>query len=317
MASIRRGLKYLISNRALFFDSIIRNYLGFLPDKLYLSLRYRCILGYWMDWNNPRTFSEKIQWLKIYDRKSEYISMVDKLLVKEYVANLIGKEYIIPTLGVWKDPRSINWELLPNQFVLKTNHSGGSCGIIICKDKSTLDIEAAIKKLRYSLDYDDIYSMFREWPYANITRCVMAEHLLSQSYPNAEKDLPDYKFFCFNGEPLYCQVIRDRHENETIDFYDMDWNHQDFVGLQTILSSKGILTNGSEDVPRPVCLEEMKDICRKLSFNIPFVRIDLYVIDDKVYFGEMTFYPASGFGSFTPEPWQIKLGELINLKPLQ
>ena len=232
MASIKRGFKYLLTNRALFCDSFIKNYLGFLPDKLFLTLRYRCILGHWINWKNPQTFSEKIQWLKIYDRRPEYVKMVDKYSVKKYVSELIGDDYIIPTLGVWDDPESINWDDLPNQFVLKTTHSGGSCGVVVCKDKNNFNKEDAIKKLKTSLDQDDIYTYFREWPYAQVKRCVIAEKFIASNTPHG--DLPDYKFFCFNGEPLYCQVIRDRNEKETIDFYDMEWNHQEFVGLQTM-----------------------------------------------------------------------------------
>ena len=120
-------------------------------------------------------------------------------------------------------------------------------------------------------------------------------------------DLTDYKFFCFGGEPCYCQVIRDRHTRESIDFYDMEWNHQNFVGLNPKVSC------GTAPIAKPVCLELMKDICRTLSANIPFLRVDLYVIDGKVYFGELTFYPASGFGTFTPDQWNTRLGDLLNL----
>ena len=293
-------------------DSCVKN-LGFMiPDKLYLSLRYRCIMGSWINWKNPHTFTEKLQWLKLYNRKPEYTTMVDKYAVKEYVAKKIGEEYIIPTLGVWDKPEDIDWDSLPNQFVLKTTHGGGGGGVVICKDKTTFDRASAIAKLKESMA-SDIYSGLREWPYKNVPKRIIAEKFMAPEKSPAPKDLPDYKYFCFNGEPKYCQVIRDRHTKETIDFYDMEWNHQEFVGLLPPSNIADAISNGLTPVARPKNLEEMKEICRKLSKDIPFVRVDLYVIDDKNYFGELTLYPASGMGVFTPEEWNDKLGDLLTL----
>lgn len=306
MPSIKKGLNYLLHNRTQFFDSIVKNYFSFLPDKLYLSLRYRCQMGHWIDWKNPRTFTEKIQWLKVYNRKPEYTTMVDKYAVKKYVADRIGEEYIIPTLGVWDTPEDIDWDSLPDQFVVKTTHGGGGCGVVICKDKTNFDKQGAISKLRTSYN-SEIYSNLREWPYKNVPKRIIAEKFMVSVKPTASDDLPDYKFFCFNGEPKYCQVIRDRHTRETIDFYDMEWRHQEFVGLNPVAS------NGLTPVARNEHLDDMINICRVLANDTSFVRVDLYVIDDKVYFGELTFYPASGFGTFTPEEWQRKLGDLLTL----
>lgn len=306
MASIKTGLDYLIHNRAQFFDSIVSNFFQWLPDKWYLSLRYRFKMGHWIDWKNPKTFTEKIQWLKLYNRKPEYTTMVDKYAVKEYVANIIGNEYIIPTLGVWDAPEQIEWDRLPNQFVLKTTHGGGSGGVVICKDKKTFDYRSAISKLSESMGRD-IYSSYREWPYKNVPKRIIAEKFMAPEKSDIPKDLPDYKFFCFNGEPKYCQVIRDRYSKETIDFYDMDWNHQEFVGLNPVAH------NGLNPVARPEHLDEMKDICHKLAKGKPFVRVDLYVIDNSKYFGELTFYPASGMGVFTPEEWNGRLGDLLTI----
>lgn len=306
MPSIKRAINYLLHNRTQFMDSCIKN-LGFMiPDKLYLSLRYRCIMGSWINWKNPHTFTEKLQWLKLYNRKPEYTKMVDKYAVKEYVAKKIGEEYIIPTLGVWDKLEDIDWDLLPNQFVLKTTHGGGGGGVVICKDKATFDKTTAIAKLKESMA-SDIYSGLREWPYKDVPRRIIAEKFMALEKSPAPNDLPDYKFFCFNGEPKYCQVIRDRHSKETIDFYDMDWNRMPFVGLNPIAR------NGLTPVARPGNLDEMKEICRKLADSKSFVRVDLYVIDDKSYFGELTFYPASGMGVFTPEEWNGKLGNLLTL----
>lgn len=263
-------------------------------------------MGHWIDWKDPKTFTEKIQWLKIHNRRPEYTRMVDKFAVKEYVAGILGDEYIIPTLGVWDKPEEIDWESLPDQFVLKTTHGGGGGGVVICRDKKTFDKGKAIEKLTESLN-SDIYKSFREWPYKDVPKRVIAEKFMAPEKSPAPKDLPEYKFFCFNGEPKYCQVIRDRHINETIDFYDMEWNLMPLVGLNPVAR------NGLTPVARPGNLDEMKDICRKLADSNAFVRVDLYVIDDKSYFGELTLYPASGMGVFTPEEWNGKLGDMLTL----
>ena len=309
MSSINNAINYLLHNRAQFCDSLVRNFLWFLPDKPYLSLRYRCLMGHWIDWKNPKTFTEKLQWLKVYDYKPEYTRMVDKLAAKDYVASRIGEEYIIPTLGVWDRVEDVDWDSLPAQFVLKTTHGGGGGGVVVCSDKTHFDKAKAIKKLQTSM-HSNAGKIYREKPYLNVPRKIIAEKFMAvRKVEENDKmsDLPDYKFFCFNGEPHYCQVIRDRHSKETIDFYDMEWNHMPFVGLNPVAK------NGVEPVAKPVHLEQMKDICRKLSKDIKFSRIDLYVIDDKEYFGEITFYPAAGFGEFTPLYWNERLGELIIL----
>ena len=309
MVSIKRGITYLLHNRVQFCDSIVKNFFSWLPDKVYLSLRYRCQMGHWINWKNPKTFTEKLQWLKVYDYKPEYTKMVDKLAAKDYVASRIGEEYIIPTLGVWDRVEDIDWDSLPDQFVLKTTHGGGGGGVVVCSDKTHFDKAKAIKKLQTSM-HSNAGKTYRERPYLNVPRKIIAEKFMAErkAKENAKiSDLPDYKFFCFNGEPYYCQVIRDRHTKETIDFYDMEWNHMPFVGLNPVAK------NGVEPVAKPVHLEQMKVICRRLSKDIKFSRIDLYVIDDKEYFGEITFYPAAGFGEFTPADWNERLGKLINL----
>ena len=301
------AINLLKHNRSEFFASILMHLNFLFPDKLYLTLLFRLKMGYWMDWKNPKTFSEKLQWLKLYDRRPEYTTIVDKCAVKEYVAKLIGEEYIIPTLGVWDRPEDIDWDSLPQKFVLKTTHGGGGSGVVICKDKKTFNKDVAIAKLKRSLS-KCIYKSLREWPYKNVDRKILAEALLEESTPAKNNtDLPDYKFYCFNGEPIYCQVIRDRRSKETIDFYDMEWSHMPFVGLNPVV------TNGLNPVAKPICLHEMIDISRNLSLGIPFSRIDLYVINDKIFFGEITFYPASGMGGFTPVEWNEELGEMIKL----
>lgn len=310
MSKIQSVLRFLKEDRGAFMAAIVQNFFRWLPDKPYLQLLYRFKMRHRLDLKNPKTFTEKIQWLKIYDYKPEYTRMVDKLAAKDYVAERIGEEYIIPTLGVWDSVDDIDWDSLPDQFVLKTTHGGGGGGVVVCSDKANFDKEKAKKKLEISMK-SNAGKTYREKPYLNVPRKIIAEKFMAVHKPkhnDVVADLPDYKFFCFNGEPHYCQVIRDRSTKETIDFYDMEWNHMSFVGLNPIVK------NGIEPVAKPIHLETMKDICRKLSKDIKFSRIDLYVINDKEYFGEITFYPAAGFGEFTPADWNERLGELINLK---
>lgn len=301
--SIRRVIKYLFHDRAQFCDSFVRNCLKFLPDKIYLSLRFRFNMGYWMSWDKPTRFSEKMQWLKVYNRKPEYTTLVDKYAVKEYVGKLIGQEYIIPTIGVWEQVDDIEWDILPNSFVLKTTHGGGSCGVVICRDKKKFDILEAKAKLRESL-HSDIYNILREWPYKNVRKRIIAEEFLIPG--GLQYDLQDYKFFCFEGKPLYCQVIANRSQVMTVDFYNEKWEHQDFHEPKTTHFAKG-----SQD--SPLQLKLMLDLATILSKNHKFLRVDFYEVNNKVYFGELTFYPTSGFGGFDPESWDEYFGSLINL----
>lgn len=254
---------------------------------------------------HPKTFSEKIQWLKLYNRKPEYTQMVDKVLVKDYVAKAIGKEYIIPTLGVWKTFDEIDFDSLPKQFVLKCNHDSG--GVIICKDKRTFDRVQSRRVLNKSLKRNFFYGG-REYPYKYVEPCIMAEEYM-QNIDGG--DLVDYKFFCFSGEVKMCQVISDRFTDEKIDFYDRDWNR--LIGLIGLIGLNIDAKNSIEDKPRPQRYEEMIRIAETLSKGMIFVRVDLYDINDKIYFGELTFFPASGFGYFRPDEWNGKLGNMIKL----
>lgn len=296
-------LKKVLDNPWLFLSYLLKKIAPIVPDKIQLSLLHKVYVGKFVDWENPRSFTEKLQWLKIYNRKPEYTKMVDKYAVKEYVADIIGDEYIIPTLGVWDKPEDIDWDELPNQFVLKTTHGGGYNGVFICKNKKMFNKNECIRKLKKSLK-SDLYKAFREWPYENVPKRVIAETFMQE---DVNSDLADYKFFCFNGEPKFCQVIRDRSTIETIDFYDKDWNQMPFIGLNPYVK------NGITPVHKPQNLNEMLQICRTLSKNVPFLRIDLYVINGKVYFGEITFYPASGFGLFSPTNYNDVLGNMINI----
>lgn len=286
------------------FDGIIKKLFSWLPDSLYLRLLYLIKMHEPLNLSNPQKFTEKIQWLKLHSRKPEFTAMVDKYAIKKYVCDLIGKEYVVPMIGIWDSFDEIDFNALPVKFVLKTTHGGGSCGVVICHDKSTFDKERAKRKLNNSL-HTDIYQLFREWPYKDVPRRIMAEELIEIPESN---DLTDYKLFCFNGDPKYIQVIKDRNTHETIDFFDADWNHQPFYGLNPKVK------NSSQAISKPAGLADMIKIARRLAKDIPFVRVDFYQVGNRVYFGEITFFPNSGFGRFTPPDWNRKLGDMIKLQ---
>lgn len=279
-----------------------------LSDEKYLKIMYFLRMRHRLNLKSPKTFSEKLQWLKLYDRRPEYTTMVDKYAVKDYVAGIIGKDYIIPTLGVWDNPDDIEWDKLPDQFVLKTTHGGGGKSVFVCKDKSTFDKEGVVQELKKSLNVD-IYRMLKEWPYKNVVKRVIAEKYI-EPRPDI-KDLPDYKWYCFNGEPKYCQVIQNRSEKETIDFFDTEWNHQVFVGLNP---AAGPAAGPAAVSPAcPAHLETQIRIAKELSKGMPFSRIDLYELEEGTYFGEITFYPASGLGEFSPQDYNYILGKMLTL----
>ncbi len=304
MSRIKRII-YLISHQRNIFWCLVLSKLYFIfSDKAYLRIKFRLMMGYKLNLESPRTFCEKLQWLKLYNRKNEYTSMVDKYSAKTYVSSIVGEQYIIPTLGFWKNPQDIDFDSLPDQFVLKVTHGGGGGGVIICKGKKNLEIERTIKQLHNCMKIN-LYHSSKEWPYKNVNRGVIAEEFMAN---NQESDLIDYKFYCFNGEPKYCQVIQDRRTIETIDFYDMSWTRQDFIGLNQAAK------HSDEIMLKPSSFDEMKNVVCKLAKGIPFVRIDMYEINEKPYFGEITFFPASGYGSFVPSKWNYILGDLINLK---
>ena len=282
---------------------ILYRFCRWMPDKLYLQIKYRMWMGRRLNLKQPKTFCEKLQWLKLYDRRPEYTMLVDKIKVKEYVRSVLGEKYVIPTLGVWQDPDQIDFDELPNRFVLKCNHNSG-LGMYICKDKSKMDIEKIKKELRHGLK-QNYYIGGREWPYKDVPHQIFAEEYIEPA-PNS-CDLPDYKWYCFNGEPMFCQVIQDRTTNETIDFFDIDWNHQTFLGLNPNAS------NALEVPERPANLETHLHIARELSKGISFSRIDLYETQNQTFFGEVTLFPASGMGHFRPEEYNEILGQMIKL----
>lgn len=272
-----------------------------LPDKLYLLLQFRRKLGYWMDFNNPVTYNEKLQWLKLYYREAICTNMVDKYEAKNYVANIIGEEYIIPTLGMWDSFDEIDFDKLPDQFVLKTTHDSG--GVVICKDKKELDIETAKKKITKSLKRD-YYMGTREWPYKNVPHRIIAEQYMVDE---SGYELKDYKWFCFDGKVKALFIATDRGNPDTdtkFDFFDENFNHLPFTNGHP---------NANREIPKPRGFEEMKRLAEVLSRDIPHLRVDFYDINGKIYFGELTFFHWSGFVPFTPKEWDVTFGNWIKL----
>ena len=297
-----QSISYYLKNPSSFFESLVIKFNFLFPDKLYLKILFRLKMGYRLNLKNPRTFNEKLQWLKLYDKKPEYTTMVDKYDAKKYVANIIGEEYIIPTIGVWDKFEDINFDNLPNQFVLKTTHGGGGSGVVICKDKTKFNIDDCKKRINSSMKHN-IYKSLREWPYKNIKPRIIAEEYIGTGVDY----INDYKLFCFNGEPKAILIANGRFvEPKTyFDYFDMDFNHFPFRQGGPNYHSK---------IEIPPLFEEMKDIARKLSKGLAHVRIDLYEFKGKLKFGEITFFDSSGFEKFEPEEWATIFGDWIQLE---
>lgn len=294
-------LRLFISNKYRFcvFEKIGLFY--FLSDKQFLKIKFKNILGYNLNLDNPYSFNEKIQWLKLYDRKELYTDLVDKYKVREYIGNTIGNKYLIPLIGCWSSPEEIDFEKLPNQFVLKCNHNSGT-GMYICKDKSQININKIKKDLRKGMK-ENYYKKSREWPYKNVPRRIIAEHLLVNE-DNSE--IVDYKLMCFNGKVKCSFVCNGRFSEEGIKvtFFDNDWN---------VLPFERHYPKSDIPVKKPKCFDEMRYLAEKLSKNITFVRVDFYEVNGQVYFGEMTFYPGAGFEEFTPESADYDLGSWLDI----
>lgn len=298
--------KYIKALVKMMYDSdyrfLILSGLGFydkLDDESYLKRKYKACIKKDLNIDNPRTFNEKLQWLKLHDRKPEYTMMVDKYAVRQYIADTIGEEYLIPLLGIWDNPDDIDFDSLPNQFVLKCNHNSG-LGMCICKDKSKLNIGKVKAELRKGLR-QDYYLTGREWPYKNVPRRIVCEKYMQNAN---DEDLTDYKFFCFNGEPKIMYIACDHAKQPKPDFFDMNFDK---------INMRMEDPNSEEIHEKPKYFEEMKLIARKLSSNTCFLRVDFYVINNKLYFGELTFFHMSGFAPVNPEEWSYKLGDWIKL----
>ena len=271
-----------------------------LSDKSFVKKLYKERIGKKINFSHPKTFCEKQNWMKIYDRKPIYTVMVDKYLARDFVAERIGDEYLVPLLGVWNNANDIDFSSLPDKFVLKCNHKSD---VTICTDKAKIDEEKIKEKLNEQLKLD-YYIRKREWPYKNIPRKIICEKYME----NTDGTEPlEYKVLCFNGIPEYVLVISGRFGDKemTIDTYDMEWNYTDLINGDCPLSGNIF--------KKPEYLNEIYQISKKLSENTPFLRVDFNFWNNRLYFGELTFFDAAGFEHYKPEIWNYKLGSMINL----
>ena len=292
-------IEFVKTPRLIIFKMGMKGWIKCFDDETYLKLMYWANTGKKLNLANPRTFNEKLQWLKLHDYKPEYSTMVDKYEAKKWVASRIGDEYVIPTLGVWDSFDEIDFNQLPNQFVLKCTHDSG--GLVICKDKNRLDINKARKKIEQSLKRN-YFVVGREYPYKNVKPRIIAEQYMEDT---ATKELRDYKIFTFDGIAKALFIVSNRQSGKTTaDYFDIDFKPLDFTWgypHSKVMPSK------------PECFDEMKKAAEQLAKGTVELRVDFYEVNGKAYFGEMTFFDGSGFDRFDPEEWDNKFGEMIKL----
>lgn len=279
-------------------NDLIRSHPNWMSDKYYLSILWRMVMGYDLNWENPRSFNEKLQWLKLHDHNPLYPTLVDKYRVKQWVADRIGAQFVIPTFATYRSVYDIDLDALPGQFVLKCNHDSGS--VVICRDKASFNETAAKDKLAKALEHN-FYWDAREWAYKHIDRLVFAEEYKENP---SSKDLLTYKFLCFDGEPAIMYVTV-KNDNVFEDYFDMDFKSLDIHRNWS---------NSCVPIVRPSCFDEMKIVARELSKGLTHVRIDLYEVGGQVYFSEYTFYDWGGLIRFHPTRWDRELGDRIILK---
>lgn len=280
-------------------EAIIHRIGFMLPDKLYLELLFGAHMGYDIKIKHAETFNEKLQWLKLYNRRPEYTRLVDKVDVKDWVAERIGSEYVIPTYKVWDSPEEIDLSELPDKFVLKCNHTGGNTAVLVVDDKSKFDLESARRSLKKAMG-KSVYRSYREWPYKNVRHRILAEEMLGVG-------IEDFKFFCYDGFVESVMVAYERNTGSPkFYFFDKDWNLKRY-------NIRGKEAPEDFTKPRPKNIEKMFEIASELSKGIPFVRVDLYNVDGHIYFGEMTFFPASGLDEKLLPETDDYFGSLIKL----
>ena len=284
-----------------FLAAILYRYGSGLPDATYLRWMYYLECGHRLNMDAPLRYNEKLQWLKLYYRNPVWTTMVDKYRVKELVSEKIGKQYVAPCFGVWEKAEDIEWEKLPNQFVLKTNHDSGNNGVFIIKDKSQIDKSQITLRINKSLKRDTSIPG-REWPYKDVKRCVFAEEYLE----DATGELRDYKFFCFDGEVKYLFIATERQSGGEVKFnyFDADFSDLGIVQLHPM---------SGKPIEKPALFEQMKALASKLSKGLPEVRVDLYEVNGRIYFGEYTFFHHGGMVPFHPDEWDFIWGEQIHL----
>lgn len=297
---MNKMIKYIKNPSNIIIYLMNKNFFNWMSDEQYLKIKYRLIMKKKLDLEKPQTYNEKLQWLKLNDRKNSYTKMVDKYEAKKYVASVIGEQYIIPTLGVWEKFKDINFEILPKQFVLKPTHTSGD--VFICKDKNNIDYKKLKKKVNKWLKRK-YYFLHREWPYKNVKPRIIAETYIENK---EEIGLKDYKFMCFNGKVKCSFVCTNRNSKQglSVDFFDLNWKKMPFTRHYP---------NSGEHINKPINYNQMLQLAEKLAKNIPFVRVDFYEVNRKIYFGELTFYPGAGFEEFSPEKYDRVLGEWLDL----
>ena len=302
MSKIKTFIKLLKMPIKLIPPLANKGMLNWMPDKIFLKLMYKSRMGKSLNLDNPRSFSEKLQWLKLYDRKPWYSRLVDKYEVRSYIEETIGKEYLIPLYGVWDDPDEIDFDGLPDQFVLKCTHDSGS--VIICQDKTKLDKNKAKKKLKRAQRFN-FYYCSREWPYKNVKPRIIAEKYMANNGSTTE--LSDYKWFCFDGIAKVMFVVTDRHTpgvGTKMNYFDMEFRHLPFTNGAP---------NATHIIEKPANFELMRELAERISKGLPHVRVDFYEADGRVYFGEITFFDGCGMTPFEPDEWDDILGSWIQL----
>ena len=298
LRSFKSGVKFFFTQPKNFIGGAITVLSPIIPEPLHLAIVFKRQVGYWPNLKDPKTFNEKLNWLKLHNRKDEYTMMVDKYAVKQYIQEKIGAEYVVPYLGIYDSVDEIDEAMLPNQFVIKTTHN--SCATFVCKDKGKFDFVKAKADIRHAQG-KNLYDAMGEWPYKNVPPRIIVEEFLDDGKDN---ELQDYKWWCFNGEPqfMYFSIKRKEvYEN----FYDMDFNPVTWINH-----------NWPRRVPefdKPTGFEEMKRLAKVLSADIPFVRVDFYEVNGRVYFGELTFFDYAGMRPFASYEIDLKLGDLLKL----
>lgn len=282
------------------FYSFMVHTAGLYTDKFFIKRQFKHAMHCNLNLENPVTFQEKLQWLKLYDRKPEYTKMADKYLAKDFIQTRIGAQYVIPTIAVYDHAKDIDYDSLPEKFIMKTTHDSGT--VVICRNKSLLNIKKTNSYLNRRLKVK-YYLKEREWPYKDIKPRIIIEKLLGSD----EDDLMDYKFYCFNGTPKLLTVISNRWGSggHKADFYDME-------GKKVSITQPGY--NSSEITPRlPIVFDKMKELAQQLSKNIPQIRVDFYYTGGQIYVGELTFFDSGGYLTFIPEKYNKILGDWIDL----
>lgn len=298
-----RNIKNYLKKPKVIFEGLGKwGYLRWIPDAVYLKIAFRLSMKQRLNLKDPKTFSEKQQWLKMHDRNPDYTRMVDKYEAKNYIAQRAGEAYVIPTYGVWERFEDIDFDSLPDQFVLKCTHDSG--GLVICRDKAKLDMNKARKNIQESLKRN-YYWLSREWPYKNVKPRIIAEKLMSDE--KQQTSLVDYKFYCFNGEPKFMYISEglEDHRTARISFVNMDWTPAPFQRTD--------YTPFEQLPPKPEHFDTMVELARQFSKGIPFLRVDMYEIGGKLYFSELTFFPTSGYTHIKPELWDRRIGDWLTL----